>query len=106
MKNGKKVMSIVLLGSGLLLAGPRIGLGGMCGMCDMDKGQGNSNTKSQKTQQAVQIYACPMHCDDRQPAPGKCPKCGMILTLEVPQKGLSEKAIDSNEPQDHKDMKM
>lgn len=28
------------------------------------------------------IYYCPMHPDVRQPAPGKCPKCGMDLLPE------------------------
>ena len=29
-----------------------------------------------------QVYYCPMHPEVRQAQPGKCPKCGMTLTLE------------------------
>jgi hypothetical protein len=28
------------------------------------------------------MYFCPMHSDIRQPAPGKCTKCGMDLVPE------------------------
>jgi hypothetical protein len=28
------------------------------------------------------VYLCPMHPDVRQPAPGKCPRCGMDLVAE------------------------
>ena len=31
---------------------------------------------------AAQLYICPMHSDVRQPAPGKCRKCGMELVAE------------------------
>ena len=38
---------------------------------------------------APQIYTCPMHPEIRQPAPGRCPKCGMVL---VPVKTGEEAA--------------
>ena len=28
------------------------------------------------------VYSCPMHPEVRQPAPGKCPICGMALVPE------------------------
>lgn len=28
------------------------------------------------------VYVCPMHADVRQPAAGKCPRCGMDLLPE------------------------
>jgi hypothetical protein len=31
-----------------------------------------------------QDYVCPMHPDVRSAAPGKCPRCGMILALGIP----------------------
>ncbi|MDO8292826.1 MAG: heavy metal translocating P-type ATPase [Gallionella sp.] len=30
------------------------------------------------------MYTCPMHPEIRQPAPGSCPKCGMVLEPETP----------------------
>lgn len=32
------------------------------------------------------IYTCPMHPEVRQDHPGKCPKCGMTLQKEEPQR--------------------
>jgi hypothetical protein len=30
----------------------------------------------------ARLYICPMHSDVREPAPGKCPECGMELLPE------------------------
>lgn len=35
------------------------------------------------------MYTCPMHPEIRQPAPGSCPKCGMALEPESPQKTMA-----------------
>ncbi|MBI5658150.1 MAG: heavy metal translocating P-type ATPase [Nitrosomonadales bacterium] len=35
------------------------------------------------------VYTCPMHPEIRQPAPGSCPKCGMALEPESPQKTMA-----------------
>jgi hypothetical protein len=35
-----------------------------------------------QSQNAGQVYLCPMHPEVRQPSPGKCPKCGMDLLPE------------------------
>ncbi|HCE46734.1 MAG TPA: hypothetical protein DET40_24570 [Lentisphaeria bacterium] len=40
-------------------------------------------------QEAEAIYACPMHADIVQNAPGKCPKCGMSLVKRQSSSGLS-----------------
>lgn len=32
--------------------------------------------------EAEKAYLCPMHADVRQPAAGKCPRCGMVLVPE------------------------
>ena len=37
---------------------------------------------------APQTYYCPMHAEVRQPAPGKCTKCGMSLVPEGTRFGL------------------
>lgn len=34
------------------------------------------------SQNAGQVYLCPMHSEVRQSSPGKCPKCGMDLLPE------------------------
>jgi|SRR3989338_738542 len=34
----------------------------------------------------LQAYVCPMHPEVRQSQPGKCPKCGMTLTMEHQEK--------------------
>ena len=35
-----------------------------------------------KTSAAAAAYICPMHSCVRQSAPGKCPRCGMVLVPE------------------------
>ena len=42
-------------------------------------------------------YLCPMHSDIRQPTPGKCPKCGMVLLPEGTRFSLLRHMI-SNPP--------
>jgi hypothetical protein len=37
-----------------------------------------------KSKPPTSLYACPMHAEIEQPAPGECPKCGMTL---VPKGG-------------------
>jgi hypothetical protein len=34
------------------------------------------------TTTAVRAYTCPMHSDLHEVAPGKCPRCGMVLVPE------------------------
>ena len=41
-----------------------------------------------QTQDKVQGYLCPMHSEVRQPAPGKCPRCGMDLLPEGARFGM------------------
>ena len=41
-----------------------------------------------QSQNAGKLYLCPMHPDVRQPASGKCPKCGMDLLPEGTRFGM------------------
>ncbi len=40
--------------------------------------------KSAKSSPTATIYTCVMHPEVQQPAPGKCPKCGMTLVKKEP----------------------
>jgi rubrerythrin len=42
-----------------------------------EKSSGSRASPESSPQAAV--YTCPMHPEVKQPAPGKCPKCGMTL---------------------------
>jgi len=45
--------------------------------------------KETQVTKAGVMYTCPMHPEIRQPAPGNCPKCGMALEPESPQKTMA-----------------
>jgi hypothetical protein len=47
-----------------------------------------------------------MHPEVQQKGPGKCPKCGMTLEANASGKNSEAKALPSNQPEDHKNMKM
>lgn len=44
------------------------------------------------------FYTCPMHPDIRQPTPGRCPKCGMALEVEVPVGEAMTAAVSITRP--------
>ncbi len=48
---------------------------------DMPSSPASHTTHTAEPQEpaAPTVYTCPMHPEVRQPTPGKCPKCGMIL---------------------------
>ena len=41
-----------------------------------------------QSQNAEEVYLCPMHREVRQPDPGKCPKCHMYLVPEGTRFGM------------------
>lgn len=41
-----------------------------------------SKTSAPKSSPEATVYTCPMHPEVKQPAPGKCPKCGMTLVKQ------------------------
>ncbi len=53
-----------------------------------------------------QIYTCPMHPEVHQKTPGSCSICGMTLQAESLPKDSAANAMSSDQPEDHKNMKM
>jgi hypothetical protein len=56
-------------------------------LISQDKGSPTISDQEQKKEAAMKtVYTCPMHPEIVQDKAGKCPKCGMNLTLNNPDK--------------------
>lgn len=62
---------------------------------DMPMPMGSPGGSSTTTGDAgATVYSCPMHPEVRQPAPGRCPKCGMTLVPTPPATPAMNHAMD------------
>ena len=50
--------------------------------------EGDSVSAEPASDAGAVVYTCPMHPEVRQPAPGRCPKCGMKLVPAAPARPI------------------